>query len=132
MRDDLAPVFKRIEETNAVVLDLPSTWGTATGEVRSFFERWIFQYLTYTDPPQSLFPGKLRTAFIYTMNMTEEGLKKQGMLRDLRKPLCTEPDVHGPDLRAFNVPAVHGHTAVRGLPKRCGRPLGPGGQGEKP
>ena len=80
VRDDLAPVFKRIEEADAVVLGSPIYLGTATGEMRSFLERWIFQYLTYTDPPQSLFPGKLRTAFIYTMNMTEEGLKKHGML----------------------------------------------------
>ena len=49
--------------------------------MRSFLERWLFPYLTYTDPPRSLFPGRLRTAFIYTMNMTEEELKARGMHR---------------------------------------------------
>ncbi|UCG38960.1 MAG: flavodoxin family protein, partial [bacterium] len=72
-------VFRRIEESDAVVLGSPIYLGTVTGEMRSFLERWIFPYLTYTDPPQTLFPRRIRTAFIYTMNMGEEELKARGM-----------------------------------------------------
>lgn len=81
VKDDLAPLFQRMEAADAVVLGSPIYLGTVTGEMRSFFERWIFQYLPYTDPFHSLFPGTLKTAFIYTMNMTEEGLEKLGMLQ---------------------------------------------------
>jgi len=32
----------------------------------------MFPYLTYTKPPTSLFPRKIPTAFIYTMNVSEQ------------------------------------------------------------
>ena len=80
VRDDLAPVFEKIETADAVVLGSPIYLGTASGEMRSFLERWIFQYLAYTDPPQTLFPGKIKTGFIYTMNLSVEGIKSHGLL----------------------------------------------------
>lgn len=39
-------------------------------------ERWMFQYFVYTDPPQSLFPGKIRVGLIYTMNLSEEQVEQ--------------------------------------------------------
>jgi hypothetical protein len=39
-------------------------------------ERLLFQYLTYTRPPGSLFDRKISTAFIYTMNVSEEMMKE--------------------------------------------------------
>lgn len=44
-------------------------------------ERLLFPYLTYTDPPQSLFPNRIKTGFIYTMNTTEEQMKERGYLQ---------------------------------------------------
>jgi len=41
-------------------------------------ERLIFPYLTYTDPPGTLFPRKIPTGFIYTMNVTEDLMKAFG------------------------------------------------------
>jgi hypothetical protein len=38
-------------------------------------ERLLFSVLTYTDPPASLFPRKIQTGLIYTMNTTEELMK---------------------------------------------------------
>jgi hypothetical protein len=35
-------------------------------------ERLLFQYLAYTSPPSTLFTKKIPTAFIYTMNISEE------------------------------------------------------------
>jgi multimeric flavodoxin WrbA len=49
--------------------------------VRSFIERLLFPYLTYTDPPQSLFARKIKTGFIYTMNSTEDQMKERGYLQ---------------------------------------------------
>ena len=78
VQDDLAPVFNRIEQAGAIVLGSPIYWGTVTGEMKSFMERLLFQYTTYTDPPGSLFPNKIGTGFIYTMNVTEEIMKEWG------------------------------------------------------
>ncbi|MBL7537425.1 hypothetical protein, partial [Escherichia coli] len=43
-----------------------------------FLERLLFPYLAYTDPPQSLFPKKIRSAWIYTMNASEKDARQMG------------------------------------------------------
>ena len=40
--------------------------------MRSFMERLLFQYLTYTPDYAAIFPRKISTAFVYTMNVPEE------------------------------------------------------------
>ena len=78
VKDDLTPILEKIEETDAIILGSPIYFLDVTGEMRSFMERLMFPYLTYTDPPQSLFPKKINTAFIYTMNATEKQMKEFG------------------------------------------------------
>jgi multimeric flavodoxin WrbA len=77
-KDELTPVLERIESVDALILGSPIYLGVTTGEMRSFMERLIFPYLTYTDPLQSLFPKKIKTGFIYSMNVTAEDMKKRG------------------------------------------------------
>jgi len=78
VQDDLTPVFSRVEASDAIILGSPIYWGTVSGEMKSFMDRLLFQYLLYTEPPASLFPNKIRTGFIYTMNVTEEIMKEWG------------------------------------------------------
>ncbi|MBI5101136.1 MAG: flavodoxin family protein [Nitrospirae bacterium] len=78
VQDDLAPVFGRVEQADAIILGSPIYFGEVSGEMKSFMERLIFPYSTYTNPPQSLFPGKVRAGFIYTMGVTEELMHKMG------------------------------------------------------
>jgi multimeric flavodoxin WrbA len=78
IKDGLAPVLKKVEEADALILGSPIYFGNVSGEMRSFMERLLFPFFTYTDPPQSLFPSKIPTAFIYTMNVTEEQMKEWG------------------------------------------------------
>jgi multimeric flavodoxin WrbA len=78
VKDDLAPVLRKVEEADAIILGSPVYFGVVTGEMRSFMERLFFPYLAYTDPPNVLFPRKINTAFIYTMNCPEEQLKERG------------------------------------------------------
>ena len=76
--DGLTPLLERIETVDGLILGSPVYLGVTTGEMRSFMERLIFPYLTYTDPLQSLFPKKINTGFIYTMNVTAEEMYKRG------------------------------------------------------
>ncbi len=76
VQDDLAPIFSRVEQADAIIMGSPIYWGHVSGEMKSFMDRLLFQYLTYTDPPGSLFPNKIKTGFIYTMNVTEEIMKE--------------------------------------------------------
>jgi len=81
--DDLAPIFKKVEKADAVILGSPIYLGRITGEMASFMDRWVFQYSMYTDPPQSLFPRKIPTGFIYTMGVPEEQMQEYGFAQHL-------------------------------------------------
>jgi multimeric flavodoxin WrbA len=72
VQDDLAHIFSRIERSDAILMGSPIYWGDISGEMKSFLERLMFQYMTYTNPPGALFPRKIKTGFIYTMNVTED------------------------------------------------------------
>jgi multimeric flavodoxin WrbA len=76
VKDDLTAVLERLEDANAVILGSPIYFGALTGEMRSFMERWMFQYFVYTDPPQSLFTRPIGIGLIYTMNLNEEQAKQ--------------------------------------------------------
>jgi multimeric flavodoxin WrbA len=65
-------VLEKLAHAGAFLLGSPIYFGTVTGEMGSFMERLLFQYLTYTRPPGSLFDRQIPTAFIYTMNVSEE------------------------------------------------------------
>ena len=49
-----------------------------SGELRSFMERLPFAPIVYSKPPRSLFPRKLRTGMIDTMNVSEEMCMQRG------------------------------------------------------
>lgn len=54
VNDELTPILIKIEESDAIILGSPIYLGTVTGKMRSFMERLLFPYLTYTDPIESL------------------------------------------------------------------------------
>jgi len=75
VRDGLTPVLEKIGDVDALILGSPIYFGTVTGMMRCCMERLLFPYLAYTNPPSSLFKRKIRTAFIYTMNVPEQQMK---------------------------------------------------------
>lgn len=78
VEDGLTPLLEKIADADAVILGSPIYFGTVTGEMRSFVERLFFPYMTYTDPPGTLFPRKIPTGFIYTLGATEEMARERG------------------------------------------------------
>jgi multimeric flavodoxin WrbA len=78
VKDALKPIFEKVETVDAVIFGSPVYLGTITGAMQSFMERLIFPYLTYTDPPASLFPKKIHAGFICTMGVTEEAMNQFG------------------------------------------------------
>ncbi|MEZ7891692.1 MAG: flavodoxin family protein [Candidatus Wallbacteria bacterium] len=72
LNDGLKPVLERIEAADALILGSPIYFSAVTGVMRSFLERFMFQYMLYTNPPSTIFKGKLKVGFIYTMNINSE------------------------------------------------------------
>jgi len=78
VQDDLAPILEKVLETDILILGSPIYFGSVTGEMQSFLERLWFPFLTYTDPPASIFPGKISTGFIFTLGADENMAKERG------------------------------------------------------
>jgi len=76
MTDGLTPILEKLGDADAFLLGSPIYFGTVSGEMRSFMERLLFPYLVYTRPPGSLFGRMVPTAFIYTMNVSEETMRE--------------------------------------------------------
>ncbi|PWR70014.1 flavodoxin family protein [Methanospirillum lacunae] len=77
--DDLLEVFKKVEEADGLIFGSPIYWGRVSGEMAAFLDRLLFQYLEYSNSGHSLFQKKVKSGFIYTMNVTEEWFKKAGL-----------------------------------------------------
>jgi multimeric flavodoxin WrbA len=77
-QDDLTPILKKLEETDAIILGSPIYLGGVTGAMKSFIERLVFPFLPYVEPPGTLFPRKIGTAIFYTMNQPEAAAKDLG------------------------------------------------------
>lgn len=78
VQDDLAEVFKEVEQADALIFGSPIYWGRVSGEMAAFLDRLLFQYLGYSESRRSLCPKKMNTGFIYTGNVSEKMLKEMG------------------------------------------------------
>ncbi len=78
MQDELTPFLSQLESYDGLIIGSPMYFGSETGETRSFIERTLFPYLTYTPDYGSIFPKKIPTAMLYTMGVKEENLEAMG------------------------------------------------------
>jgi multimeric flavodoxin WrbA len=78
MKDDLAAIYQKVEEADAIVFGSPIYFGRITGEMASFLERLLFPNLVYRMTDRSLFQKKIHTGFIYTMNVPEAMVEVYG------------------------------------------------------
>ncbi len=83
VQDPLTPLLTRAAEADALVLGSPVYLGAETSRARAFIERLCYPYLRYARENRSLFPRRIRTALLFTMNLTAEGLARRGMDRHL-------------------------------------------------
>lgn len=71
LNDDLKPLLDKIHSSDGIILGSPIYFSDITAMMRAFFERLLFQHLNYDDYSKPFDTGKLKTAFIYTMNAPE-------------------------------------------------------------
>ena len=79
LRDELTPVLRAAHEADVVILGSPVYFFCETGMMRSFMERFMFQYFLYTAKKPPLSPRKKATALVYTMNVKERDIAAYGM-----------------------------------------------------
>jgi multimeric flavodoxin WrbA len=80
VQDDLTAVLGRIKLADALLIGTPVYYGSESASTRAFLERLCFPYLKYAKDmnKKSLFPRRIKTAMIYTMNVSQERIKEMG------------------------------------------------------
>ena len=78
VQDDLTSVLDRVKNADALIIGTPVYYGTESASTRALLERLCFPYKDYSKDMKSLFPRRINTALIYTMNVNEELLKMFG------------------------------------------------------
>lgn len=79
VNDDLKPLFARIEKSDAIVFGSPVYYANLSGQMRSFLDRLLFQYLDYCGTGTGPKPKNFKTALIATMNGDDESYIKRGV-----------------------------------------------------
>ncbi|WP_407309706.1 flavodoxin family protein [Desulfosporosinus sp. SB140] len=78
VNDELKPLLERIEQSDVIVLGSPIYYGNLSGQMRSFTDRLLFQYLDYGGTGTGPKPKNFKTALIATMNVNDEIYVKRG------------------------------------------------------
>ena len=84
MKDDLSPVLERIKQADAVLFGSPIYFMNITSGLTACLERLFFSNYLYSNEIPTVFPKKLPSAYIYTMNMTEAHVRQYQMKERLR------------------------------------------------
>lgn len=79
MKDDLTPILEQVKAADAIVFGSPIYFMNLSAGMIAFFERLLFSNYIYSDEVPTVFPKKLPSAFIYTMNMTPKHFTQFGM-----------------------------------------------------
>ena len=79
MKDDLSPVLEKVKAADAIIFGTPIYFMNLSAGMIAFIERLFFSNYIYSDEIPTVFPKKLPSAFIYTMNMTEKHFEFFGM-----------------------------------------------------
>ena len=72
MKDDLSPVLDKIKAADAIIFGSPIYFMNFSAGMIALTERLFFSNYIYSDEIPTVFPKKLPSAYIYTMNMTQE------------------------------------------------------------
>jgi len=78
VQDDLTSVLDRVRNTDALIIGTPVYYGAESASTRALLERLCFPYNKYSKDRKSLFPRRISTALIYTMNVGQELLGTLG------------------------------------------------------
>jgi multimeric flavodoxin WrbA len=76
--DELLPVLGEIHRCDGLILASPVYISEVSASMRALIERLTFQYVTYRKEGGTFFDRRIPVLSIYTMNVPEEGMKKNG------------------------------------------------------
>ena len=69
MKDDLTPILEKLRTVDGVVFGSPIYFMNVTAGMAAFMERFLFPYVIYSAETPTVFPRKIPSSFLYTMNL---------------------------------------------------------------
>lgn len=78
VHDGISEILEKTLHADCAIFGSPIYFSDVTGMMRCFWERLYFPNFVYDKDYSSLAPKKVRTAFIYTMNVPKTMLQKMG------------------------------------------------------
>ena len=95
VKDDLAPVLERVKAADAVIFGSPIYFMNLTAQMQAFLERFFFSQYIYSRETPSVLGKKMPSAFLYTMNATEEQMEQFHLKESLAAYEWTAANVLG-------------------------------------
>lgn len=86
IKDDLTPVIEELKQADAIIWGSPIYFYNITSALQALFERFLFSNYIYNKDVPSVLGKQIPSAFIYTMNVTEEQ-SFETPLRESLKPI---------------------------------------------
>lgn len=75
VKDGLSPVLEKLRTVDAIVFGSPLYFMNISSGMAAFLERFLFSNMIYSNEIPTLLPKSIPSAFIYTMNITEEQME---------------------------------------------------------
>ena len=67
-QDELTPIIEEARDADVLIFGSPIYFGNLSGEMRCFLERLLFAEFSYDENYTSLWPKKVQSGMIYTLN----------------------------------------------------------------
>jgi multimeric flavodoxin WrbA len=99
IKDDIYEVLEKVSQADGLIFGSPIYFGNITAQLLGFLQRLLFPYLVYDGNYSTIPPKRMPTAFIYTMNVTENRMEQVGYPK-------TFNHIEGPIERIFTKPSV--------------------------
>lgn len=84
-KDGLTPILEEIRTADGLILGTPNYFGDVSSGFRAFYERLVFQYLSYKTSPRSYNERKIPVLFIMTSNASDSYYPSLGYDETLQK-----------------------------------------------
>lgn len=83
MKDDLTPILEKLKTVDGIIIGTPLYFMNFSSGMIAFLERAFFSNTIYSFEIPTVFPKKIKSAFIYTMGMPKEGIEELGIKNNL-------------------------------------------------
>ncbi|MBZ9570970.1 flavodoxin family protein [Methanobrevibacter sp. TMH8] len=84
INDDLSPVLEKLKDADSIAFASPVYFMNISSGLSAFLERFLFSNMIYSNEIPTVFPKTISSAFIYTMNITENQMREIGLEKNLK------------------------------------------------